>query len=116
MASVLYQQVEQLSRDKGIDPQVVVSAIEDAILVATRKYYKTSEDLQAHLDKDTGEILVYAVKTVVDEVVNPIREVSLEEARTINPDAVVGGELLIRKPTEVLGRIAAQTAKQVIFQ
>ena len=116
MASVLYQQVEQLSRDKGIDPQVVVSAIEDAILVATRKYYKTSEDLQAHLDKDTGEILVYAVKTVVDEVVNPIREVSLDEARTINPDAVVGGELLIRKPTEVLGRIAAQTAKQVIFQ
>ncbi len=116
MASALYQQVEQLSRDKGIDPQVVVSAIEDAILVATRKYYKTQEELRSQMDIETGEISVYAIKTVVDEVVDPVREISLADAASIEPAAEVGGEIRIKKPTDVLGRIAAQTAKQVIFQ
>src|ERR1044072_9256976 len=56
MASELYNTIDALSREKGIDPQVVVSAVEDAIVVATRKYYKTQENLRAHLDKDTGKI------------------------------------------------------------
>jgi len=116
MASALYQQVEQLSRDKGIDPEIVVSAIEDAILVATRKYYKSVEELRSVMNRETGQIDVFAVKIVVQEVTDPIKEISLEEARQLTPEAEVGGEVHIKKPTEVLGRIAAQTAKQVIFQ
>ncbi len=116
MASALYQQVEQLSRDKGIDPSVVVSAVEDAYLAATRKHLKTLEELESELDKDTGEISVFAVKKVVDEVTNDAVEISLAEAREIEPAAEVGGDVRIKKSTEGLGRIAAQMAKQIIFQ
>jgi N utilization substance protein A len=116
MASELYNVIETISREKGIDPQIVVSAVEDAIVVATRKYYKTQENLRAVLDKETGHIHAYAVKQIVDNVEDPLAQVSLDEAQKYNPEAEVGGELLLEKPTEVLGRIAAQLAKQVIFQ
>ncbi|HXE31260.1 MAG TPA: transcription termination factor NusA [Terriglobales bacterium] len=116
MASALYQQVEQLSRDKGIDPAIVVSAVEDAYLAATRKHLRTQEELESELNKDTGEISVYAVKKVVEEVTNEALEVSLAEARELDPNAEVGGEIRIKKITEGLGRIAAQMAKQIIFQ
>ena len=66
MASVLYQSIEALSRDKGIDPQIVVSAVEDAIALATRKYYKTQENMRAELDRESGEIRAYVYKTVVE--------------------------------------------------
>src|SRR6266566_4773982 len=120
MASELYNTIDALSREKGIDPQIVVSAVEDAIVVATRKYYKTQENLRAQLDKDTGKIRAFAVKTIVEapeQVEDPVLQVTLEDARKSNPDAQIGGELQIPKPTEgILGRIAAQLAKQVIFQ
>ena len=66
MASVLYQTIETLSRDKGIDPQIVVAAVEDAIALATRKYYKTQENMRAEMDKESGEIRAYVFKTVVE--------------------------------------------------
>ncbi|MGH9482665.1 MAG: transcription termination factor NusA [Terriglobales bacterium] len=116
MPSALYQQVEQLSRDKGIDPAVVVSAVEDAFLAATRKHLKTLEELESRLNKDTGEITVYAVKKVVETVAEPALEISLAEALALDPAAEVGGEVRIKKSTEGLGRIAAQMAKQIIFQ
>ena len=116
MASELYNAIETISREKGIDPQIVVSAVEDAIVVATRKYYKTQENLRAVLDKDSGHIRAYAVKQIVENVEDPLTQVGLDEAQKYNPEAEVGGELLLEKPTEVLGRIAAQLAKQVIFQ
>jgi N utilization substance protein A len=120
MASELYNTIDALSREKGIDPQVVVSAVEDAIVVATRKYYKTQENLRAHLDKDTGKIRAFAVKSVVEtteQVEDPTLQVTVEDARKIDPSVEVGGELHIPKETEgILGRIAAQLAKQVIFQ
>jgi len=119
MASVLYDSIEALSRDKGIDPQIVVSAVEDAIALATRKYYKTQENMRAELDKDTGEIRAYVYKTVVeneDQIEDPLNQIALEEARELAPDVEVGGEIRYYKPTDVLGRIAAQMAKQVIFQ
>ncbi|PYX36398.1 MAG: transcription termination/antitermination protein NusA [Acidobacteria bacterium] len=120
MASELYNTIDALSREKGIDPQIVVSAVEDAIVVATRKYYKTQENLRAELDKDTGKIRAFAVKMVVEtpeQVEDPSLQVTLEDARKLNPDVEVGGELQIPKVTEgILGRIAAQLAKQVIFQ
>ena len=120
MASELYNTIDALSREKGIDPRIVVSAVEDAIVVATRKYYKTQENLRAELDKDTGKIRAFAVKTVVErpeQVEDPLLQVTIEDARKLDPNATVGGELQIPKVTEgILGRIAAQLAKQVIFQ
>jgi transcription termination/antitermination protein NusA len=120
MASELYNTIDALSREKGIDPQIVVSAVEDAIVVATRKYYKTQENLRAQLDKDTGKIRAFAVKSIVEvpeQVEDPTLQVTIDEARKSDPNAEVGGELQIPKPTEgILGRIAAQLAKQVIFQ
>ena len=119
MASELYNVIDALSREKGINPDIVVSAVEDAIVVATRKAYKTQETLRAELDKETGEIRAYAVKSIVEtpeQVEDPNLQISLEAARRIDPNAEVGGELRTYKPTDVLGRIAAQLAKQVIFQ
>jgi len=119
MASELYNVIEVLSREKGIDPQIVVNAVEDAIVVATRKYYKTQENLRAVLDKESGQIKAYAVKTIVetdDEIEDDLNQIALEEARELDPNAEVGGEIRTEKSTEPLGRIAAQLAKQVIFQ
>src|SRR5438094_606820 len=120
MASELYNTIGALSREKGIDPQIVVSAVEDAIVVATRKYYKSQENLRAQLDKDTGKIRAYAVKTIVEtpeQIEDPNLQVTIDDARKSDTNAEVGGELQIPKETEgILGRIAAQLAKQVIFQ
>ena len=119
MPSELYNVIDALSREKGIDPQIVVSAVEDAIVVATRKYYKTQENLRAVLDRESGRIRAYAVKQIVgtpEEVLDPNGQITLDDARKFNAEAEAGGELLIEKPTDVLGRIAAQLAKQVIFQ
>src|SRR5579871_2230818 len=120
MASELYNTIDALSREKGIDPQIVVTAVEDAIVMATRKYYKTQENLRAELDKETGKINAYAVRTVVEspeQIEDPLLQITLEDARRADPSLEVGGELRIPKPTEgILGRIAAQLAKQVIFQ
>lgn len=119
MASALYETIEVLSRDKGIDPEIVVSAVEDAIALATRKYYKTLENMRGELDRETGEIRAYAYKTVVESpelLEDPLNQIDLEAARAIAPEVEVGGELRYYKPTDVLGRIAAQMAKQIIFQ
>src|SRR6201999_195137 len=119
MASELYNVIDALSREKGIDPQIVVSAVEDAIVVATRKYYKTQENLRAELDKESGQIRAYAVRSIVEtpeQIEDPLAQITLDDARRIDPAAEVGGELRTYKPTDVLGRIAAQLAKQVIFQ
>src|ERR1700731_2393986 len=116
MASLLYQTIEQISREKHIEPEVIVAAIEDAMIVAARKYYKTEEDLRAKFNPDSGQVDVYAVRPVVEEVTDPKKEFTLAEAKRVDPNAVVGSEVLIPRPTGGLGRIAAQTAKQVIMQ
>jgi transcription termination/antitermination protein NusA len=119
MASVLYQSIETLSRDKGIEPGIVVGAVEDAIALATRKYYKTQENMRAEMDRETGEIRAYVYKTVVEtteQVDDDVNQMTLEQARELAPEVEVGGELRFYKDTSPLGRIAAQMAKQVIFQ
>lgn len=116
MASLLYQTIEQISREKHIEPDVIVAAIEDAMVVAARKYYRTEEDLRSKFNPETGHVDVFSVHTVVEEVADPLKEISLSDARKQNPEIEVGGEITADKPTEVLGRIAAQTAKQVILQ
>jgi N utilization substance protein A len=116
MASLLYQTIEQISREKHIEPEIIVAAIEDAMVVAARKYYRTEEDLRSRFNPESGQVDVYSVHTVVEEVTDPLREISLGEAKKRQPEIEVGGEVIEAKPTDVLGRIAAQTAKQVILQ
>src|SRR4051794_26247827 len=119
MASVLYQSIELLSREKGIEPSIVVGAVEEAIALATRKYYKTQENMRGELNKETGEITAYIYKTVVtddDELEDPVNQITLEEAQEMAPGVEVGSEIRLYRDTTPLGRIAAQLAKQVIFQ
>ena len=119
MASPLYQSIEMLSHEKGIDPEIVVGAVEDAIALATRKYYKTVENMRGEMDRETGEIRAYVFKTVVESpelVEDADNQLALEQARELAPEVEVGGELRFYKDTTPLGRIAAQMAKQVIFQ
>jgi N utilization substance protein A len=116
MASLLYQTIEQISREKHIEPEIIVAAIEDAMVVAARKYYRTEEDLRSKFNPESGQVDVYSVHTVVEDVTDPLREISLGEAKKRQPEIEVGGEVIEAKPTDVLGRIAAQTAKQVILQ
>jgi transcription termination/antitermination protein NusA len=125
MANPLIQTIEALAKEKGIEPDVVITAIEEAVATASRKYYKTGENLKTRFNTETGQVDLFALKTVVEEVATPATEISLNEAREmyrpLYGDEVansieLGDEMEFPKPTEVLGRIAAQTAKQVIFQ
>src|SRR5438270_3857285 len=120
MASPLYENIEALSREKGIDPQIVVNAVEDAIAVATRKHYKIQENMRGELNKETGALQAYSYKSVVEtpeQVEDPATQIALEDARKVDANVEVGGEIRQYKSTDgVLGRISAQLAKQVIFQ
>ena len=106
MASALYQSIEMLSRDKGIDPGMVVGAVEDAIALATRKYYKTQENMRAEMDRETGEIRAYVYKTVVEppeQVEDEVNQMTLDQARELAPEVEVGGELRFYKDTDSAG-------------
>src|SRR3954468_6451107 len=125
MSNPLQQTIEALAKEKGIEPDVVISAIEEAVATASRKYYKTGENLKTRFNTETGQVDLFALKTVVEEVTTAATEISIDEAREmyrpLYGDEVansieLGDEMEFPKATEVLGRIAAQTAKQVIFQ
>lgn len=116
MPNQLFQTIDQISREKNIDPAIVVEAIEGAIVVASRKYFKSNEELRSKLNPETGEIALFAVKTVVETVEDDQIEISLTDARAIKDDAQIDDEVEFPKPTEGLGRIAAHMAKQVISQ
>jgi len=112
----IYQSIEILSKEKGIDPQIVLDAVKDAMLVAARKQFKGGEELVADLDEKTGAIVIYTVKVVADPVTDPQKEISIQEARRYDKETQVGNIIRFARPTEALGRISAQTAKQVILQ
>ena len=125
MSNPLQQTIEALAKEKGIEPDVVISAIEEAVATASRKYYKTGENLKTRFNLETGQVDLFALKLVVQEVTSPATEIAIDEARQMYQQLYgddvansieLGDEMEFPKPTEVLGRIAAQTAKQVIFQ
>ena len=125
MSNPLQQTIEALAKEKGIEPDVVISAIEEAVATASRKYYKTGENLKTRFNMETGQVDLFALKQVVQDVANAAIEISIDEARQMYRELYgdevadgieLGDEMEFPKPTEVLGRIAAQTAKQVIFQ
>ena len=116
-AKEMHQTLEALAKEKGIAPEVIVTAIEDAVLTASRKYYKSAENLRTKFNHETGDVELFSVRQIVEEVTDPLTEISLAEAQGLYGDeAEVDMEIEFPKPTDVLGRIAAQTAKQVIFQ
>src|SRR5208282_4490263 len=90
MASPLSQTIEQISREKHIEPAIIVAAIEDAMVVAARKFYKTEEDIRSHFNPDTGMVEVYAVRTVVETVEDAQKQMTVAEAQKFDPQAAVG--------------------------
>jgi N utilization substance protein A len=116
MSNIIAQTIEQISKEKNVDPKIIISALEDAMVAASRKFYKTNEDINARFDPETGMVDIFAVKRVVETVENESLEISLAEAKEVDETLEIDDTVEIPKPTDVLGRIAAQTAKQVILQ
>jgi N utilization substance protein A len=108
--------IDELGRQKGIEKSRVIGAIEAALQMAAKKRFGQAENIQVEIDSKTGEISVVSKKIIVDAVTNPKTEVSLQEARQFDSEAEVGDEIGSLIEMSDLGRIAAQTAKQVIFQ
>ncbi|MBI4468400.1 MAG: transcription termination/antitermination protein NusA [Acidobacteria bacterium] len=115
--SPIAENIEILSREKKIDPQIVIDAIGEAVLKAYQKQHRNStEDIDVRYNPDSGQIEIFARMTVVEEVADPAREISLSEVNSMIEGAEMGDILEMQRPFEGLGRIAAQTAKQVITQ
>lgn len=108
--------IDEIGRQKGIDKARVIGAIESALQTAAKKRFGQAENIQVEIDPKTGEISVVSKKTIVETVSNPKAEISLQEARYYDSEAEVGDEIGSLIEMNELGRIAAQTAKQVIFQ
>ena len=108
--------IDEIGRQKGIDKARVIGAIESALQTAAKKRFGQAENIQVEIDPKTGEISVVSKKIIVDTVANPKAEISLKEAREYDEGAEVGDEIGSLIEMDELGRIAAQTAKQVIFQ
>ena len=108
--------IDEIGRQKGIDKARVIGAIESALQTAAKKRFGQAENIQVEIDPKPGEISVVSKKIIVDTVANPKAELSLKEARQYDEGAEVGDEIGSLIEMDELGRIAAQTAKQVIFQ
>src|SRR5512134_2515655 len=120
MASELYHTIEIIGREKGIDPDVIIQAVEEAYAAASRKYYRSKEDFGARFDREAGRFVLFSKQTVVEEeeIEDPHTQISVEEARELKADAQVGDviESLKDAAEAPLTGIAAQAAKQVIYQ
>lgn len=108
--------IDQIVKEKGIDKDVVLEALEQAVLTAANKKFRNTRDLEAHYNPEIGEVELFEFVTVVEEVQDSYKEIDLEEAREIDPDVEVGDSLGMKMDASGFSRIAAQTAKQVIIQ
>jgi len=115
MPSNLNFVIDQVGKDKGIDRKVIIEALEQAVLTASRKKYGHQGEIEVHFNEEAGEVELFQFKQVVEEVTNPSTEISLEEARELDSEAQIGDSLGVKLNTD-FGRIGAQTAKQVIIQ
>jgi N utilization substance protein A len=116
MSTSIAQNIDALCQEKGVDREIVIEAMKEAVRAAARKQFKSGEDIQVDWNPETG-IELSSSKVIVDEVTDPATELSIEEAREMAGDEVeIGDALLLPLPMEELGRIAAQTAKQILFQ
>jgi len=116
MITELDRILEEVRRDKDLDKQILIKSLEEALLKAAKNRYGYNVDIEAHFNPELGEVELFQFKTVVKEVKNPKNEISLEESKNLDPDAQIGDSLGTKLNTADFGRIAAQTAKQVIIQ
>jgi N utilization substance protein A len=116
MVENLGRVLDQVGRDKGIDRKILVETIESAMLAAAKKVYGAEREIEAHFNEDKGEVEVFEFKVVAETVEDPIKQISLTEARELDPEVETGDSLGIKLDATVLGRISAQSAKQVIIQ
>jgi len=115
MPSNLNFVIDQVGKDKGIDRKVIIEALEQAVLTASRKKYGHQGEIEVHYNEEAGEVELFQFKQVVEEVANSSTEISLSEARELDSEAQIGDSLGVKLNTD-FGRIGAQTAKQVIIQ
>jgi N utilization substance protein A len=115
MPSNLNFVIDQVGKDKGIDRKVIIEALEQAVLTASRKKYGHQGEIEVHYNEEVGEVELFQFKQVVEEVTDPSTEISLTEARELDGEAQIGDSLGVKLNTD-FGRIGAQTAKQVIIQ
>jgi N utilization substance protein A len=115
MPSNLNSIIDQVGKDKGIDRKVIIEALEQAVLTASRKKYGHQGEIEVQFNEEAGEVELFQFKQVVEQVTNPFTEISLEEARELDNEAQIGDSLGVKLNTD-FGRVGAQTAKQVIIQ
>ena len=108
--------IDSIVKEKGIDKQVVLEALEQAVLSAANKKYRNTRELEAHFNEEVGEVELFEFVTVVEEVTDSYKEIDLGEAREVDPDVEIGDSLGMKMDASDFTRIAAQTAKQVIIQ
>ncbi len=116
MNSDLSRMIDQVGREKGVEREVLISALEEAVKAAARKKFGPDYDIEVNYNEELGEIEVFEFKEVVDEVTVSHLQVAIEEGRKLDPEVELGDSLGIKMDTDVFGRIAAQSAKQVIMQ
>jgi N utilization substance protein A len=116
MASDLIKVLDQVGREKGVERDTLIKTLEEAVRAAARKKLGQNYDLEINFNEEIGEIEIFEFKEVVEKVSNENLEITLEQANKIDPEAVIGDSLGIKMDTDELGRVAAQSAKQVIMQ
>ena len=116
MITDLLRTIDQVSRDKGIDSKILIDALEEAVRSAVKKKFGPEYELEVNFNREIGEIEVFEFKEVVEKVTDERLQVSFEEARKLDPESEIGDSLGMKMDTDALGRIAAQSAKQVIMQ
>ncbi len=116
MGSNFAEAVRQLIHEKGIPSELVYGAVEKGLTAAYKRKYQTDENVVVRFDDETGEILMFARKEIVEEIDNPVFDIDLEAARALEPEADIGDEILVSLPVDEFSRIAAQSARQIISQ
>jgi transcription termination/antitermination protein NusA len=112
----LKREIEQLAKDKGIDRETIIGALEGAMVQAARKKFGQEKEIEARFNRETAEIELFEFREVVEQISDPTTQILLGRAREFDPDAEVGDEIGVKLDTADFGRILAQAAKQVIIQ
>ena len=112
----VWNTILQLSKERSVEPRIIIQAIEESLRVASARFFSQNQNVQVVFKPEKGELRVYAAKRAAEKPKNPAEEISLAEARSIRPDVKEGDMVEVDLPADTLGRIAAQAAKQVIFQ
>mgnify|MGYP000856619383 FL=1 len=116
MSAELLQALEQLEKERGINKEILIDALEQALISAYKRNFGSAQNVEVNIDRASGDIRVYALKTIVDEVNDIAVEMSLEQAKKFGVDFEIGDIVEVEVTPRKFGRIAAQTAKQVIMQ